>query len=175
MNNPIEIAKAKIAAYEEEIKRLHQFIQMAQSLLEDRTLFEKYKSEPQNPEVLKVPSGVITTVGTTGIGSSPTELILKEAEDVLRQESGPMPAALIFERVVRRGVRIAGKNPKGNLTAKFALKRDIFALDKDTKLWSLTEWSHSGKKRALNLDDRDQLGEGSYTVTGRTDPPAKSE
>jgi len=140
-DDAVEIAKAKIAQYEAEIKRLEQFIEMANSLLEDRTMFERYKAEQKDNTATAKQIEPLSGVRIIASSSSPTELILKEAADVLRQEGKPMLAADIFDKVTRRGVRIAGMNPKGNLTAKFSLKREVFILDKETKLWSLAEWS----------------------------------
>jgi hypothetical protein len=51
-----------------------------------------------------------------------------------------MLAADIYEILVRRGIKIGGKSPKGNLTAKFSTRRDIFHFNRPDGHWSLIEW-----------------------------------
>jgi len=143
--NPIEVALAKISFHEAEATRLKKFVEDARALLSEAG------TTPQPQPALSSSSASVPGSGTTitapSIGSpSPTALVLDESEAILREANRPMLAADIYEKLIRRGVRINGKNPKGNLTAKFSTKRGIFHLNKETKLWSLTEWANKPRE-----------------------------
>lgn len=159
--NPVDIALAKIAFYEDEIDRLRKFIKTANSLLEERTLYDLHKASQNSEQKASLNSKVEwqpVIIHSPTSSSAPTEIILSQAADVLRKNGKPMLAAEIFDGVTRTGIKIGGKNPKGNLTAKFALQRNVFVLDKKTMRWSLAEWAKPENKKALpDLD----LGEGS--------------
>jgi len=139
----VEIAEEKIAFYEGEIRRLKVFVELAHSLARERVMLSRAEPVSDDGEDVKPESPEVAHMGEMphSLTPSSTDIILKEAADVLRQKGKPMSASEIFDIITRRGVRIAGKSPKGNLTAKFALKRDTFVLNKETKQWSLAEWS----------------------------------
>ena len=161
--DPIQKAKELIAWHESEATRLRQLVEM----------IEIGFSELQKTSVMPVEFGataptervstepVIRTASRLDFKSSPTSLILTEAEDLLRIEGKPTSASDIYEKLIRRGIKISGQNPKGNLTAKFATKKDIFSYDKDSGLWSLIEWINKTKTNEPSskaLDDGSKLG-----------------
>jgi len=67
--------------------------------------------------------------------TTPTKEILAAAADYLAET--PATAAEIYQDLVRLGIRVPGKSPKGNLTAKFAARKDVFQCDPKTRIWSI--------------------------------------
>jgi len=157
-NELIQKALERIKFHESEIARLHQFIATAEEIAggtvtsQSNAIFPTYDANGNPSSTETAFSGEIITVWSPS--SSPTATIIAEAVDVFQSVKKPVPAAFVYDRLVRRGIKIAGKNPRGNLTAKFATRKDIFCYDKDTGLWTLREWH---KNEAFS----DLLGESS--------------
>jgi hypothetical protein len=122
-NGPLNKALAKLEWHRGEITRLEQFIATYRE-------FELETDSPSDGEG----AGAVDLVSEA---PTSTAKVLQEAEDVLRHSSGPMAAADIFNALVRRGIKIVGKNPQGNMTAKFATRRNVFAYDSESGRWSL--------------------------------------
>lgn len=139
MVDPVEIARERIRQHQTEIARLNAFIEMAESLMRGS------HSAPPSSLTAGPESGELSVVSVprpydTG-RSSPTKEVLSQAEERFRQLGKPQQASEIYDWLVLHGIAIAGKNPKGNLTAKFATRKDVFSYDKDSGLWSLAEWT----------------------------------
>jgi hypothetical protein len=147
--NPIDVAKEKIAFHEGEISRLKRFLNEAESILLDASSLTSTATPLTTDAEVKVAPRPRLVLRRDFKPSSSTTEILKQSEDVLQLQGKPMSAGEIYEMVVRRGVRIGGQNPKGNLTAKFATAKDVFVFDKDSGLWSLATW----KKNKEAFDD----------------------
>ncbi|MER9800073.1 hypothetical protein NKJ36_23540 [Mesorhizobium sp. M0142] len=127
-------AQDRIRYHEAEAKRWRDFVATAEALIADEKPASLARAEPRPfREVSAFDLHYATQSSATGE-------ILKEAQAILEDRKAPMPAAEIYEMLVRRGIKIAGKSPKGNLTAKFSTRRDIFTFDNTNGHWSLTEW-----------------------------------
>lgn len=72
--------------------------------------------------------------------TSSTAEILAASEDILARRGTPQRKGAIYEELVARGIRVPGRSPRGNLTAKFATRKDVFRFDHATGLWSLVRW-----------------------------------
>jgi len=137
----IEKARAKIVFHEEQIRRLREFISTGEALAADevRPIPEARPNFfVENPNMNRLLGGAPPT--------TPTSVVLEEAAAVLRELDRPTPAAEIYERLVRRGVTIAGRSPKGNMTAKFATRKDVFSFHKESQTWSLVELLRRGSR-----------------------------
>lgn len=141
-NDPIKIAKSKIAFHEQEIVKLRQFLEMAESLLQSEAASGRLTKAEDNAVAKKeTATDSLQNISPSGeLKASSRSAILKESEDYLRQKGRPVPASEIYDVITRRGIRISGQNPRGNLTAKFATAKDRFLYDKETGHWSLSEW-----------------------------------
>lgn len=111
LSEAVSLARARIVFCESEIDRLTKFIEMAGGLIE-----------------------------SVAPPASSTAKILQQSEDILARRGSPQSKAAIYEELVMRGIRIPGRMPRGNLTAKFATRKDIFRYDPKTSLWSLVRW-----------------------------------
>jgi hypothetical protein len=152
-DNPIDIAQERIRYHQAEIDRLKAFLEMAEGLLKEVAVRAPRPSSIGDTNAAGPPTTVpagksIVVPGVTIYPAThsrsfptPTKEVLLQAEELLRQMAQPMPASEIYDWLVRRGIHIAGKNPKGNLTAKFATQKERFTYDKDTGRWSLSEWT----------------------------------
>ncbi|MBX4946160.1 hypothetical protein HJA96_21945 [Rhizobium binae] len=172
--NPFDIARERIRHHQAEIARLTAFLEMAEALLKDAP---EYPAPQPNPiggalapaaepkaSPLGMPNPTMPVVYPSSSSPTPTKEVLLQAEELFRQMNKAMPASEVYEWLVRRGIRIAGKNPKGNLTAKFATQKERFAYDKDTGLWSLSEWT----KAKTNEAPTDQSESASKPENGGT-------
>ncbi|TPM99177.1 hypothetical protein [Mesorhizobium sp. B2-1-3A] len=166
-NDPFQKARDKIAFYESAIHRLEEWIATGEALLADGTESAPAVSPEQSGGEPK--TGSIRTINgrSVFVPSSPTAMVIAEAQSVLREAGKPMVAADIFDKLMRRGVKIAGNSPKGNMTAKFSTRRDIFTFEgKETGLWSLTEW---GRKAPQTNEALPEQSESASKVAGEVD------
>jgi hypothetical protein len=134
----IRAHEAEIVRRESEIARLRDFIATANALIDQSTF-------PHSPSIAPAaavpPDTSRVSISRYSTQTSTTGEILKEAQSILQERQAPMLAAEIYEILVRRGVKIGGKSPKGNLTAKFSTQRDIFHFNRPDGNWSLVEWN----------------------------------
>ncbi|NOX83883.1 MAG: hypothetical protein GXP06_13055 [Alphaproteobacteria bacterium] len=121
----IEKARTKIAWHYAEAKRLQAFIEVAVELLGD------VSPESQASKIVKV--GAVRNPSVRQVTTSTPEIL--HLTHQLLSSHGPMTAAEIFDRLISRGVSIGGKNPKGNLSAKFATDKTL-RHNKDTGRWN---------------------------------------
>jgi hypothetical protein len=130
-DGPFKLAVAKIAQYRIEIAKLEDFIAMYHTLSGEESVASKEVGD--GPDVQEEPRN------GRPIFSSTAE-ILEASAAILTTKGSAMLAAEIYEKLVADGVRIGGRKPKGNLTAKFSLRKDLFKHDAISGKWSLTSW-----------------------------------
>jgi hypothetical protein len=111
LSQAVSIARARMAYCESEVRRLTRFIREAEDLVGSRPVKHS---------------------------ASTTVEILSAAEDILARRAAPQSKGAIYDELVARGIRVPGRSPRGNLTAKFASRKDIFRFDPATRpaLWS---------------------------------------
>jgi hypothetical protein len=115
LSEAVNIARSRISFLEGEVRRLTKFIRQAEDLV---TEYAPVQRQP----------------------TSSTKEILSAAEDILARRGTPQSKGAIYDELVARGIRVPGSSPRGNLTAKFAIRKDIFRFDPATRLWSLARW-----------------------------------
>ncbi|NTF23514.1 hypothetical protein G6L37_34655 [Agrobacterium rubi] len=111
----VTIARSRIEFSQREIVRLTNFVADARRLMGDL-------GDPELPK-------------------STTHEILSASEQILEECGTPQSKGVIYDALVARGINVPGSSPRGNLTAKFASRKDVFRFDRPTRLWSLTKWS----------------------------------
>lgn len=114
LSDAVKIAQERIAFNESEIVRLTEYIAQVKELMPPGGRYPRPRFS--------------------------TKEILSAAEEVLEQFGAPQSNVDIYEALTTRGIQIGGRSPKGNMTAKFATRKDIFRFDKETGLWSLVRW-----------------------------------
>ncbi|MGB0508339.1 MAG: hypothetical protein ACPGGK_19300, partial [Pikeienuella sp.] len=73
-------------------------------------------------------------------GISSREEIIEAARQVLKKSYPfPMPIGVIFEKITSSGIRIGGKQPKGNLSAKLSLPEDLIYVKDEGWYYQPTE------------------------------------
>jgi len=109
----VQFARERISYLEKEIAKLKTFIAVASELT---------GNEPRPKR-------------------SPTPVILDTAEAILAEAGRPMTNQEIYRELVARGVKISGREPVHNMTAKFSLRRETLIFDRELKRWRLKDES----------------------------------
>lgn len=121
----IKAAQEKLARYRAEVHRLEAFLETAQELTAGPDKKKAHIAPPRSAKKDAPASGDAT----------PRKEVLQQTHQILLEQRRRLPAAAIYDILIKRGVVIAGKSPKGNLTAKFATDKTL-SYDKDTGLWT---------------------------------------
>lgn len=135
--NPLKAVELRIAELRKELEVLENFVQAYSGV----TALPLEQEEPD----ARTHGAMFASEGAV-IAFTPTREIIRMAEELLAETGHPLPAAKIYDTLYMRGMRLKGKNPKGNLTARFSVRRDIFHYDKDTGMWSLQKWRQNAEK-----------------------------
>lgn len=167
----IEKARQKAEWHLSEYRRWQAFIESAAELQDGAEAKVAARAVAQAglivanglPGVAAVSSAVISAAAPSPSHQTPTREVLRLTHELIAQ-IGPMTAAEIFDRLIRRGVVIGGKNPKGNLSAKFATDKSL-RHDKDTGKWNRVGQNDKGPAEA---------GPSSVTGEATTSPDAGS-
>lgn len=104
---PKDMALQRLAELDAEARNLREFVALYERLEIEALVM---RGPPPAP-----PPGEFATKGE----------IAAAVRDILRGETQPMHISFLYKQVTARGLRISGKNPKGNLSAKLAPFRDI--------------------------------------------------
>lgn len=139
--DPLLVAKAKIAEHRAEIARLEQFVEMYVTLSGSQASSEAKRDQGLSKPLSAVPAPPVQrAMFAADARFSSTSEIIDAAIGVLRASGVAMSAAGIYEELIARGIRIAGQKPKANLTAKFATRKHQLRYTEKTGKWSLVEW-----------------------------------
>ena len=111
-----DAAVDRLAQLEAEARRLRVFIEMYDALPDDDV---ESADRPSERAENKPPSQ------QTESEFSSNEEIIAAVRNILDGETQPMHINFLYKLVTQRGIRVSGRNPKGNLSAKLAPYKDI--------------------------------------------------
>lgn len=133
----VDKARLRLEAIEREANELRQFIRMYERLAGD--------TDATGPRPADI--SVDTSASQPEIDQefSTKEEIVDAARAVLKEVApAPMHISELFDRVLAMDIRIPGKNPKGNLSAKLAPPDDLVYVRKEG-------WYYWPKNEGLSL------------------------